>query len=185
MHLLRGSTACCARSRVSASESAERQVTVESRQKRKSPKQPLVRPQDPPKEPEAPRVGALPLCQPLKEPSQSTAGDSEVRSATAATREVSRASMWKNRFDVCGQNSNQDPSPLIALACSVNPGRACFLFGVCRDLGMQSRRWERRKQAPGKALKWKQARGSHEEPRVSGRGAFAFLRGQYPLPLPS
>lgn len=178
MHLLRGSTACWARPRVGASESAERQVTVESRQKRKSPKQPLVRPRDPPKEPEAPRVGALPLCQPLKEPSQSTAGDSEVRSATAAT-------MWKNRFDVCGQNSNQDPSPLTALACSVNPGQACFLCGVCRDLGMQSRRWERRKQAPGKALKWKQGRGSHEEPRVSGRGAFAFLRGRYPLPLPS
>lgn len=178
MHLLRGSTACWARPGVGASESAERQVTVESRQKRKSPKQPLVRPQDPPEEPEAPRVGALPLCQPLKEPSQSTAGDSEVRSATAAT-------MWKNRFDVCGQKSNQDPSPLTALACSVNLGRACFLCGVCRDLGMQSRWWERRKQAPGKALKWKQVRGSHEEPRVSGRGAFAFLRGQYPLPLPS
>ena len=148
MHLHR-STADPAWPRVSASESAQQQVPLESRH---SQKQPFVGPQDPPS-----RSQDLPIleccwgCQLPKE-------DSRGPNTTAAAKECPMPQGGKTG-DVYGHNGNQ--APLFSESCGLfsKPGRTRFLMELCRDLGRHCSWWER-KQAPRKALKWKPAGGS-------------------------
>lgn len=59
-------------------------MTLESREKRKPPKQRFVRQEDPPPKPRAPQMGALQTCQPPGKAPRSAARDSEILHATAA-----------------------------------------------------------------------------------------------------